>query len=448
MLSNPLFPTEAFHPAYALLAIGLLLVAGCSDKAAVSQQVTPPAKPPAYQNAVYAPDGKRPPAAELAALGKLLFHDRSLSASGQLACASCHSPEHAYGPPNKLDVQLGGVSGQAQGGRAVPSLRYLQNVPPFSEHFFDNDGDDSIDAGPTGGRTWDGRASSAHDQARIPLLAPNEMANRSPAEVVAKLKKAGYADRFRQAFGADVFANESRAFAKALMALEVFQETPAEFYPYNSKYDAYLRGQVKLSRQEMRGLAVFNDPKKGNCASCHLSEISSEGAFPAFSDFGHIAVGVPRNTRLAINADPSYHDLGDCGPLRTDLRDKPEYCGLFRTPSLRNVATRQSFFHNGSFHSLRQVLGFYAERDSRPERWYPRGADGKVAKFNDLPAQYQQNVNMEAPFGQHAGDKPAYSARDIDDMLAFLKTLNDGYPVPDKAKVGRSAAAKTSSHAG
>ncbi|MDN0081368.1 cytochrome c peroxidase [Crenobacter sp. SG2305] len=445
MLSKPPFSTGSLRPVPALLTLSLLLVAGCSDKVAGLQAATQ-VKDPAYQNAAYAPDGKHPSIAELSALGRQLFFDRSLSGSGQLACASCHSPAHAYGPPNDLEVRLVAIGGQTEGGRAVPSLRYLQNVPPFSEHFHDSDGGDSADAGPTGGRTWDGRASSAHEQARIPLLAPNEMGNRSPADVVAKLKRAPYAAEFRRAFGDDVFANSNRAFAKALMALEVFQETPSEFYPYSSKYDAYLRGQVKLSCREVRGLAVFNDPNKGNCASCHISTVSSEGAFPAFSDFGHIALGVPRNRRLSVNVDPSYNDLGLCGPLRTDLRDRQEYCGLFRTPSLRNVATRHSFFHNGVFHSLREVLEFYAERDTSPQRWYPHGADGKVAKFDDLPARYQQNVNREAPFGRPSGDKPAFNARDIDDMLAFLKTLNDGYQLPSKAavKVGQTVGYRAS----
>ena len=71
--------------------------------------------------------------------------------------------------------------------RAVPSLRYLHGTPKFSEttHFADGD------VGPGGGFTWDGRAGTLTDQARIPLLAANEMANRSPAEVVAKLGKYG-----------------------------------------------------------------------------------------------------------------------------------------------------------------------------------------------------------------------------------------------------------------
>ncbi|MGO8212825.1 cytochrome-c peroxidase, partial [Rhizobium ruizarguesonis] len=75
---------------------------------------------------------------------------------------------------------------------------------------------------------------------------------------------------------------------------------------------------------------------------------------------------------IPANSDPGYHDLGLCGPQRTDFAGRSEYCGLFRTPTLRNVALKQSFFHNGYFHSLRDVVSFYATRDSDPGRWYPR----------------------------------------------------------------------------
>ncbi|MEO3961542.1 hypothetical protein [Chromobacterium piscinae] len=98
------------------------------------------------------------------------------------------------------------------------------------------------------------------------------------------------------------------------------------------------------------------------------------------------------------------------------------------------MARRKTFFHNGAFHDLRQVLRFYAERDTRPGKWYPKGKDGKVAKFDDLPTRYQANVNMEAPFGGKAGGKAMFSERDIDDMLAFLKTLNDGYKPAGRGK--------------
>jgi cytochrome c peroxidase len=218
----------------------------------------------------------------------------------------------------------------------------------------------------------------------------------------------------------------------ALLALEVFQQTPAEFYPFTSKYDAVLRGEAKLSTQEARGLRVFNDAKKGNCASCHPSEIK-EGAFPQFSDWGFIALGVPRNQALAVNRNPAFHDLGLCGPARKDVANRPDYCGLFRTPSLRNVATRQAFFHNGIFHRLEDVLDFYATRDTDPKRWYGDTGAGRKGTFNDLPAAYQGNVNVEAPFGGKPGEMPLLTAADRRDIIAFLKTLTDGYRQPPPA---------------
>jgi cytochrome c peroxidase len=238
-------------------------------------------------------------------------------------------------------------------------------------------------------------------------------------------------------FGNDILDNEDTAFRAALMVLEVFQQSPSEFYPYDSKYDAFLRKQAKLSPQEMRGLQLFSDPAKGNCASCHTSAIKQDGAFPAFSDFGHIAVGVPRNRQLAANADPAFFDLGLCGPDRTDLKNRPEYCGLFRTPSLRNVALRKTFFHNGAIHSLEDAVRFYAERDTQPQKWYPRKADGTVDKFDDLPPQYRANVNMERPFGGKPGAKPVLSEADVRDIVAFLKTLTDGYRPTTPAPVAK-----------
>ncbi|MGM3408444.1 cytochrome-c peroxidase [Ralstonia holmesii] len=395
--------------------------------AASAPAVKAPATP-AYEKAFYTMmAARRPSVPAMTALGKALFFDPAMSASGKQACASCHSPTHAYGPPNDLSVQLGGTGMNKTGVRAAPSLRYLQNVPPFSEHFYESDGNDSEDQGPTGGYTWDGRVSSTHDQARIPLLSGHEMANGTPAGVVAKLRSGRHAQTFRQVFGNDILDNEDTAFRAALMVLEVFQETPSEFYPYDSKYDAFLRKQVKLSPQEMRGLQAFNDPAKGNCASCHVSAIKQDGAFPAFTDFGHIAVGVPRNRTLAANADPKFFDLGLCGPDRTDLKDRADYCGRFRTPSLRNVALRKTFFHNGAIHSLEDAVRFYAQRDTQPQKWYPRKADGTVDKFDDLPPQYRANVNMEPPFGGKPGDKPVLSEGDVRDIVAFLKTLTDGY---------------------
>lgn len=361
-------------------------------------------------------------------IGRLAFRDPTLSGSGRLSCASCHSPANHYGPPNARAVQLGGDLHQP-GFRAVPSLTYIQASPPFTEHYFDSDdeGDESIDNGPTGGLTWDGRVDRGADQARIPLLSPFEMANAGPARIAAKARRAAYAPLLREAFGADVFDDPNRTFDAVAKTLEVYEQDAAEFYPYSSKYDAVLAGRAILTKQEARGLALFDDPAKGNCAQCHLSARANDGTPPQFTDYGFIALGVPRNRAIPANANPSWFDLGLCGPFRTDFRDHAEYCGLFMTPSLRNVATRHVFFHNGIYHDLRQVLDFYAARDSDPKRFYPRGADGHVRAYDDLPARYRANLNTDPPFGRH--DHPALSAREIDDIIAFLGTLTDGYGV-------------------
>jgi cytochrome c peroxidase len=98
---------------------------------------------------------------------------------------------------------------------------------------------------------------------------------------------------------------------------------------------------------------------------------------------------------------------------------------MFKTPSLRNVATRRVFFHNGSFHSLREVLRFYVARDSDAERWYPV-RDGRVDRYDDLPVELRGNVNhFDAPFDGGDHRAPALTAAEIDDVLAFLDTLTD-----------------------
>jgi cytochrome c peroxidase len=368
---------------------------------------------------------KIPSAAALTALGRQLFFDPYLSASGKISCATCHDPKHDFGPPNDLAVQRGGDDGRSFGVRAVPSLMYTQNVPPFTEHFVDDEEDDSVDQGPAGGRMWDGRAQSFHDQARLPLFSRFEMANRDAQAVIAKVQ-AGHAAQFRRIFGEHIFEDGALAFKGMLLALEAFQQSPTEFYPYSSKYDAYLRHKASLSAQELRGLAAFNDPERGNCARCHPSAMH-KGAAPQFTDFGFAAIGAPRNTGIPANAQRQYFDLGLCGPLRTDLMERPEYCGLFRTPSLRNVARRRVFLHNGVFHSLDEVVRFYAERDTQPQKWYPISSDGGVSKFDDLPAAYVANLDVQVPFDRHVGEAPALSEQDIADIVTFLQTLSDGF---------------------
>ena len=358
-----------------------------------------------------------PAALSAADIGKLIFHDVSLSASGKQSCSTCHSPEHAHAQANALSVQFGGPLLNQPGTRAVPSIRYLADTPPLG---FDEEGT------PYGGFNHDGSVDTFAAQAERPLLAANEMANLSREAVVEKLRKAGYAAQFRQVFGETSLDQVDTAFAALSLALERYQSDSPEFQPFSSKYDAYLAGKTQLTDAESRGLKLFNDEKKGNCAACHPSAKREDGRPPLFTDFTYDALGMPRNMEIPSNADPNYVDLGLCRSGRTGRASQDTACGKFKVPTLRNVATRQVFFHNGQIKTLRDAVAFYVSRDTQPEHWYPRKADKSVAKFNDLPAKYHANVNVEeVPYGGKRGGKPSLSDQEIEDIVSFLRTLSD-----------------------
>ena len=394
------------------------------------------------------------PISAMAQLGRQIFYDPSLSSSGKLSCASCHSPEHAYGPPTDGPVMLGGPKLTRQGARAVPSLTYLERQPSFSIGPDDPEAENvdlaqmaalgqqstraqktatqtsqsAVNIVPQGGVFWDGRADTLQAQATTPLLDPREMDGGSIAIVAAKLGHAPYAKHFTELFGENIFKNREMLVSEAMFAVARYQIEEPSFHPYTSKFDYWLEGKARLSDGEMRGYRLFNDPNKANCGGCHISQPSPDGLPPLFTDHQYEALAAPRNAALTDNKDSRYFDLGVCGPIRTDIADQKQYCGMFLTPTLRNTAMRQAFFHNGVFHTLPQVLDFYNFRDTNPEKIYPRAADGAVQIFNDIPVQYQANVDVsDPPFNRHLGETPAMTAQDEADIIAFLNTLNDGY---------------------
>lgn len=357
-----------------------------------------------------------PSLSAVAALGEKIFFDQSLSASGLQSCATCHDRASAHADGDQLTVPFGGPGMDVQGFRNTPSLRYLSFNTAF---FFDAEGT------PTGGFNLDGRAASLMAQARRPFLAPHEMANATTAEVITRLRSASYVSEFMQVFGSDIFDSGEASFDRAVFAIQQFELESAEFRPFDSKFDYFLAGKARLSDQELRGLALFNDPAKGNCNACHSSTRTPDGLPPLFTDFTYDNLGVPRNYDIAANADAEYFDLGLCGPDRTDLSGRAELCGAFKVPTLRNIALTAPYFHNGKFATLREVVSFYVRRDTNPEEWYPNAG---VDKFDDLPAQYRVNVNTtEAPYNRRLGDMPALTSSEIDDVVAFLNTLTDGY---------------------
>jgi cytochrome c peroxidase len=395
------------------------------------------------------------PLSAMALLGKQIFFDASLSSSGRVSCSTCHNPADSYGPPSDLPAVYGGPAVLSQGVRAVPSLMYLDRQPNFSIGP-DPGGDDApvplpqaiakshtaqrvtktaqdtsqtaANLVPLGGLFWDGRADTLQIQAMGPLLSPFEMDGGSIARVAAKLQAAPYAGTFSQLFGPTIFNSQGLLIAEAMFAVVRYQIEDPSFHPYSSKYDAWLQGRARLSDAEMRGYVLFNDPAKGDCAACHLSQPSPDGRPPIFTDHQFEALGVPRNSKLLTTANPAYYDLGLCGPYRTDLRKQTQYCGMFLTPTLRNAATRRVFFHNGVYNDLQHVLDFYDFSVAQPQKIYPVGADGRVDMFNDLPKQYWNNIDRaDPPFDRQIGQTPVLNHAEEQDIIAFLKTLDDGF---------------------
>ncbi len=377
------------------------------------------------------------PLSSRAEMGKKLFFEPRLSASGKMSCASCHSPAHAFGPSNDLSVQIGGKDLKLQGIRAAPNLTYSRETPPFSIGPSDDDApiktaqnaQNPLPLTPQGGLFWDGRASSLKQQALGPLMNPLEMANTSKKELAQNIKNLNYYKDLKKLIDPQKISEDGSLISEVMFLIARYQSEDRVFAAFDSKYDLYLQQKVQLTAAEKRGLTLFEAPDKGNCAACHISTPRAKGQPPLFTDFEYVALGVPRNLEIKANLNPTFYDLGICGPGRTDFYvTEVSNCGLFRTPTLRNVALRKAFFHNGIYHNLKDVINFYVNRDSRPERVYPKLANGKVDKFNDMPPKYLDNINFsDAPFTQKLGSAPALSDAEVQDLISFLATLTDGY---------------------
>lgn len=367
-------------------------------------------------------------AVDRAQVGRHVFFDATLSEPRGVSCASCHNPDLGWAGNN------GSVTGVAAGShrdrlgrRNTPTVSYAAFVPPFAVKAVREDGQWVRKA--VGGLFWDGRASSFEEQARGPLFAAAEMNLSGEADLAARLRAAPYADALRAAFGLSADADDATWAAAGIAALGAFQRSP-EVSPFSSKYDAVLRRAARFTPAEARGRRLFMAEDKGNCAACHVvAERSRDPRRHLFTDFTYDALGLARNPRIPANADPDFFDLGLCGPdrRRPDGLDAA-VCGAFRVPTLRNVAKRPFYFHNGLFTDLAQAVRFYVQRDTHPRDWYPRGGGNRVLRFDDLPARHRGNVNVdEAPYDRRPGQAPRLSEAEIADVVAFLRTLDDGY---------------------
>jgi len=241
-----------------------------------------------------------------AELGKLLFFDGRLSANGVVACAFCHEPAHAFSASTPLSK---GVNGKP-GVRHAPTL---VNRAWGKSQF------------------WDGRAATLEAQVISPLTNPDEM-GMTADQVVQRLRGIeGYAPLFAAAFG-----DGAITFERIAKALATFQRT---ILSGDSAYDRYLAGDKSaLTKEQKDGLDFFN--KKGECAECHSG--------PNFTTekFANLGIGMDR-----VNPDPG----------REAVTKKRGDFGKFKVSTLRDLAYRAPYMHDGRFKTLGEVLDFYAQ---------------------------------------------------------------------------------------
>jgi cytochrome c peroxidase len=362
-------------------------------------------------------------------LGKRIFEDASLSRPAGVSCASCHDAATAFQGVNGSPVPAvaRGSQPNSLGKRNTPTIMYASFAPPFGFIDEKNEETGKVEKIPAGGQFLDGRANDLLAQFEGPLLDPLEMNAPSKRFAVERIRDGAYSALAKEVYGEQIFENPDRAFEKLAQAVVAYEATE-RFHPFASKFDDYLHGKAELTATEAKGFELFKDPEKGNCLACHAGkEKSRDPKDWLFTDFTYDALGAPKNPTIAATAKAP--DLGLCkrpgldkiAPQGFDINS---VCGAFKVPTLRNVAVTGPYLHNGVFTKLRDVVAFYATRDTEPARWFPRGE-----RFNDLPKAYHGNVNTsEAPYDRKQGQKPRLADAEVDAIVAFLETLTDRRP--------------------
>jgi cytochrome c peroxidase len=289
------------------------------------------------------------------------------------------------------------------GNRNAPSIHYVK----FNPDLYWNAEDETW----MGGFFLDGRERTLIAQATGPLLNPVEMGNLDATQIRNKVRVASYAPLFKKIYGDDILDNVDLALDAVADAIVSYEQGP-EFALFSSKYDYYLQGKVQLSTLEKKGLELFEAEDKGNCAACHPSQLGDNGESPLFTDFSYDNLGVGVNENLPFlvmnkSINPQGRQYRDPGladnPLINNATDEK---GKFKVPTLRNVELTGPYMHNGVFSSLREAVEFYNTRDI-DDKW--------------AAAETTDNVNADELGDLGLGDD------DIDALVAFLKTLNDGY---------------------
>jgi cytochrome c peroxidase len=312
--------------------------------------------------------GWNPTTPEKVALGERLFHDPALSIDGRISCSSCHDVRSGAGEDHRSGSL--GVGGQV-GNRNAPTVWNAA----FQSVLF-----------------WDGRAASLEDQAKGPPVNPREMGMPSLEAVEQRVKdNASYREPFARAFGPD----QPITIKQITAAIAAYERT---LITTDTPYDRFVRGDEKaLSAAQLRGMELFQSV---GCILCH-----SGPNFSAASVFDP----PPATQRIfPVYASPKYvnrykltSDTGANAPGSNR--------GVWRVPSLRNVALTAPYFHNGSVDNLAEAVRIMAT----VQRGKMIGNDG-----------YRTVVWSKQDRTISRIDSVALSDRDVDDIVAFLKSLS------------------------
>jgi cytochrome c peroxidase len=417
-------------------------------------------------------------------IGSALFNDVNLSNPPGQSCASCHGAEAGFKMPlQRVNVQSGIAPGAVKGrfeSRIPPTINYAVYLPGGPPHFT------SINEAFIGGLFWDGRATGLNDQVHFPLENPNEMNNTTGlTAIVSKVEQGETAWMFRSIYGPHVFDtnNSLGVFNLITQALAAYESSP-EISPFSSKYDQFIHGKVKLTNSEWNGLRLVTGSttgrpggppnyKSAHCVDCHGIPIDPANGPDLWTNSCYGNIGVPRNlknpyyTMTSAAADPkgfnplgaAFVDLGLGGsfyPFQYNLppgnmgagsNGQGDFLlinGDFKAPTLRNVDKRPNpgfvkrYTHNGYFTDLKTIVHFYNTRNLTT---YP----GEVIDFTAAqpyanlkgtplwpPPEYPNPITLQNPTGApnsqsaQVGNLGLTNAEE-NDIVAFLKTLTDGY---------------------
>ena len=360
-----------------------------------------------------------------AALGAKLYKDTNLSNPPGQSCESCHSLQLLAGsngtarafadPDSSFDkpVSEGAVTG-AFGDRNAPTAAYAMFSPDFQY--------DAANGRYIGGQFLDGRAKDLVEQAKGPFLNPKEM-NNTRQGVVEAVRAASYAAAFRSVYGANSLDDVDTAYHHIADAIAAFERT-AMFAPFTSKFDAVQAGTASFTDAEQRGFDLFQVNGKGKCAECHKLEKAGGSSGVLFTDFSYWNIGVPQNpNNPAGTTATGFTDTGLAANPNLSTSAAAER-GKFKVPTLRNVELTAPYMHNGSLATLEDVVSFYNTRD--PNNCWSDTQTPFVDCWPDPEAGGNNDplgTTMDVTFTGDLG----LTAQDEADLVAFMKTLTDGY---------------------